>query len=48
MNLAGLIQTPPKFTDLLTAMDAEEQNRLVEKRQAVLGGPEDLSPPQSN
>ena len=31
---AGLIQTPLKFTDLLTAMDAEEQNRLIEERQA--------------
>ncbi len=27
---AGLIQTPLKFTDLLTAMDADEQHRLVE------------------
>jgi hypothetical protein len=34
-------------TDLLTAIDAEEQNRLVEKQQAVLDGSEDLSPLQS-
>ena len=33
---AGLSQVPVKFTDLLTAMDAEEQNRIVEKRQAVI------------
>jgi hypothetical protein len=44
----GLIQTPLKFTDLLTAMDADEQNQLSEKRQAILDGSEDLSPPQSN
>jgi hypothetical protein len=42
----GLIQTPLKFTDLLTAMDADEQNQLSEK--AILDGSEDLSPPQSN
>jgi IS1 family transposase len=45
---AGLIQTPLKFTDLLTAMDAEEQNRIVEKRQAVIEDSEKLSRPQSN
>ena len=46
---AGLIQTPLKFTDLLTAMDADEQSRLVEKRQAVLETSDALSrPPQSN
>ena len=45
---AGLSQTPLKFTDLLTAMDAEEQNRLLEKRQAVIEASEASSPPQSN
>jgi IS1 family transposase len=46
---AGLVQAPLKFTDLLTAMDAEEQNRLDEKRQAVIDASEQLSrPPQSN
>ena len=45
---AGLSQVPVKFTDLLTAMDAEEQNRLVEKRQAVIEESEKLSRPQSN
>jgi IS1 family transposase len=46
---AGLIQTPVKFTDLLTAMDADEQNRLVEKRQALIEESQQLSrPPQSN
>ncbi len=46
---AGLVQTPMKFTDLLTAMDSEEQNKLTEKRQAVLDASEELSrPPQSN
>jgi IS1 family transposase len=44
---AGLTQLPVKFTDLLTAMDAEERNLLVEKRQAVIEGSEVLSPPQS-
>jgi hypothetical protein len=44
----GLIQTPLKFTDLLTAMDADEQNQLSKKRQAILDGSEDLSPLQSN
>jgi len=29
-------------------MDAEEQNRFVEKRQAVLSDSEELSRPQSN
>jgi hypothetical protein len=29
-------------------MDTEEQNRLVEKRQAVIGESEQSSPPQSN
>jgi len=27
---AGLVQTPMKFTELLTAIDNEEQNRIVE------------------
>jgi len=45
---AGLVQTPVKFTDLLTAMDADEQHRLVEKRQAVIEASERSSPPQSN
>ncbi len=44
----GLIQTPLKFTDLLTAMDADEQNKLSEKRQAILEQSEKLSTPQSN
>ena len=33
---AGLVQTPMKFTDLLTAMDKEEENKLAEKRQALI------------
>jgi IS1 family transposase len=45
---AGLVQTPVKFTDLLTAIDADEQNRLVEKRQALIDDSEQSSPPQSN
>jgi IS1 family transposase len=45
---AGLIQTPLKFTDLLTAMDADTEHRLAEKRQAVIDASEKLSPPQSN
>jgi hypothetical protein len=46
---AGLVQTPMKFTDLLTAMDSEEQNRLDEKRQAVIEISERSSRvPQSN
>jgi IS1 family transposase len=45
---AGLIQTPLKFTDLLTAMDADEQNRLAEERQAIIDASEASSPPQSN
>ena len=46
---AGLVQTPMKFTDLLTAMDSEEQNRLDEKRQAVIDASEQSSRvPQSN
>lgn len=46
---AGLNQTPLKFTDLLTAMDSEEQNRIEEKRQAVIDASEQLSrSPQSN
>ena len=45
---AGLVQTPVKFTDLLTAMDADEQNRLVEKRQALINESKQSSPPQSN
>ena len=45
---AGLSQVPVKFTDLLTAMDAEEQNRIIEKRQAVIEESEKLSRPQSN
>jgi IS1 family transposase len=40
---AGLVQSPLKFTDLLTAMDSEEQNRLDEKRQAVISESERLS-----
>jgi len=45
---AGLSQTPLKFTDLLTAMDADEQNQIAEKRQAILDASEQLSRPQSN
>jgi IS1 family transposase len=45
---AGLVQTPMKFTDLLTAMDKEEENRLAEKRQAIIDASEQSSPPQSN
>jgi IS1 family transposase len=45
---AGLVQTPMKFTDLLTVMDTEEQNRLAEKRQAIIGASEQSSLPQSN
>jgi len=45
---AGLVLTPMKFTDLLTAMDTDEQNRLAEKRQAIIDASEQSSPPQSN
>jgi IS1 family transposase len=46
---AGLIQTPLKFTDLLTAMDSDERSQIEEKRQAVIDVSEQLSPlPQSN
>jgi hypothetical protein len=46
---ADLIQTPLKFTDILTAIDAEEQNRVIERRQALLDASEELSrSPQSN
>ena len=45
---AGLVQTPMKFTDLLTAMDKEEENKLAEKRQALIDGSEQSYPPQSN
>jgi IS1 family transposase len=45
---ASLIQTPLKFTNLLTAMDAEEQNQITEKRQAIIDASEQLSRPQSN
>jgi hypothetical protein len=46
---AGLVQTPMKFTDLFTAMDTEEQNRIVEKHQAIVDRSERLSRmPQSN
>ncbi len=46
---AGLVLTPMKFTDLLTAMDSEEQNQIAEKRQATIEASERLSrPPQSN
>ena len=46
---AGLVQTPLKFTDLLTTIDAEEQNQIAEKRQAIIGASERLSrSPQSN
>jgi hypothetical protein len=46
---AGLIQTPLKFTDLLTAMDSDERSQIEEKRQTVITESEQLSPlPQSN
>jgi len=46
---AGLTPMPLKFTDLLTAMDAEEQNQIAEKRQAIMAASEQLSRlPQSN
>jgi IS1 family transposase len=46
---AGLIQTPLKFTDLLTAMDSDERSQIEEKRQAVIDASEQLSRlPQSN
>ena len=45
---AGLIQTPLKFTDLLTAMDADAEHQLAEKRQAIIKASEQSSPPQSN
>ena len=45
---AGLSQTPLKFTDLLTAMDTDEQNQVAEKRQAVIAESETSSRPQSN
>jgi IS1 family transposase len=46
---AGLVQTPMKFTDLLTAMDTEEQNKIADKRQAIVEASERLSrTPQSN
>jgi IS1 family transposase len=46
---AGLVQTPLKFTDLLTVMDSDEQNQIEEKRQAVIDASEQLSRlPQSN
>jgi hypothetical protein len=45
---AGLVQTPMKFTDLLTAMDKEEESRLAEKRQAIIDASEQSSRPQSN
>jgi IS1 family transposase len=45
---AGLIQTPLRFTDLLTAMDSEEQNQIVEKRQTIAREYEKLSSPHSN
>jgi hypothetical protein len=46
---ADLVQTPMKFTDILTAIDAEEQNKIADKRQAVIDASEQLSrPPQSN
>jgi IS1 family transposase len=46
---AGLVQTPLKFTDLLTAMDSDEKNQIEEKRQAVIDASEQLSrSPQSN
>jgi hypothetical protein len=40
---AGLVQTPMKFTGLFTAMDTEEQNRIVEKHQAIVDASERLS-----
>jgi hypothetical protein len=47
--LAGLVLTPLKFTDLLRAMDSEEQNQIAEKRQAIIEASEQSSrPPQSN
>ena len=36
---AGLIQTPLKFTDLLTAMDSDERSQIEEKRQAIITNP---------
>jgi IS1 family transposase len=45
---AGLALTRMSFPDLLTTMDADEQHRLVEKRQAILDDAEKLSRPQSN
>jgi hypothetical protein len=45
---AGLAKTPVKFADLLTAMDADEQNRIIEKRQAIVRASETSSQPQSN
>lgn len=45
---AGLIQTPLKFRDLLTAMDADDQHQITERRQAILNAYDKLSPPQSN
>jgi hypothetical protein len=45
---AGLVQTPLKFTDLLTAVDADEQNQIAEKRRAILEPSEQLSRPHSN
>ena len=46
---AGLVQLPMKFTDLLTAMDTEEQNKISEKRQAIIEESEQLfRVPQSN
>jgi len=46
---AGLVQAPLKFTDLLAAIDSEEQNRITEKRQAIIEGSEQVSQtPQSN
>ena len=37
---AELIQSPLKFTDLLTAMYAEEQNQITQKRQAIIDASE--------
>jgi IS1 family transposase len=45
---AGLVPTPLKFTDILTAIDTEDQNRLAEKRQAIIDASEQSSPPHSN
>jgi len=46
---AGLAPTPLKFTDLLAAMDSDEQSKIAEKRQAIIEGCAQLSrPPQSN